>query len=403
MVNKELTKFIRLHKLDDIQRLLLSSDKYPGIDVKLAAKLISAKKKIDRKVPLWREMNGLVFPDNLSVEQSSSELTAEYKKRFVNGGVVIDLTGGLGVDSFFLSQKAKHLFYFDKNKELCESAKYNFNYLRVNNITVSNCEISKESIKEIKLSHADLIYLDPSRRDNNHNRVYAITDYRPNILDIKEDLLELSNIILVKVSPMVDISATIGQISEITEIHVLSVNNECKELLFLLSRGRENSMYGKEDIRIFTVNFCKEEQVEHFDFNFAQENICMSEFSGDNLSGYLYEPNASILKAGAFKSLGEFFKIRKLHKNTHLYTSFNKIDDFPGRSFMIKNRFDFNKETIKGLRKKFPKANISTRNFPLTPDELKKLLKIKDGGDAYIFGCTTSSGAKKILICSKVS
>lgn len=401
MVDQELIEFVNEHKHDDIQRLLLSSFKYPGIDIKLAARLITAKKKIGKKVPSWEEVDGLYFPGNLSIEQASSEITAEYKKRFAGGGVVFDLTGGLGVDSFFLSQNAKHLFYFERNKEVCEAAQNNFSYLNINNITILNKEISKENISELTFSPADLIYLDPARRDNNQNRVYAITDYQPNILDLKDDLFKLSNNILVKVSPMVDISATIEQISEISEVHVLSVNNECKELLFLLSKEYDNAQSGRNAVKIFTVNFSKWNKIESFNFDFDQESKIISQFSNDELLTYLYEPNSSILKAGAFKSLGEFLGIKKLHTHTHLYTSSFIINDFPGRTFVIKTQFDFKKEFVKSLRETYPKANISTRNFPLTPDELRKLLKIKDGGDIYIFGCTLFSGTKKILVCSK--
>lgn len=403
MYNKTLTEFVNLHKQDDIQRLLLSSDKYSGIDVGLAVRIISARKKIDKKVPSWRHSEELIFNDILSAEQCSSELTADYKKRFVKEGVVLDITGGLGVDSFFMSKSASHLYYFERNKDLCESADHNFKCLGVENITVSNCEITKQNINKLNIPHVDLIYLDPARRDNNKKRVYALTECQPNLFELKDSLFSLSSIILVKASPMVDISATIKQIPEISEIHVLSVNNECKELLFLLDSNDTDAPSGISGIDIFTVNFCNDGQIEYFEFKQGDESISLSEFSDAELPAFLYEPNSSILKAGAFKTLGNSFGLKKLHKNTHLYTSDKKIEGFPGRCFDVKDMFDFNKETIRFLREKFPKANISTRNFPLRPEGLKKTLRIQDGGDIYIFGCIVSNGSKKILVCTKVN
>jgi len=403
MVDLEIIEFANQHKNDNIHKLVLTSNKYPGIDVKLAAMLITAKKKIGKKVPCWEEKEGLYFPCILPVEQASSQITAEYKKRFVNSGIVLDITGGLGVDSFFLSQKAKQLFYFEKNKEIYEAAKFNFNYLNITNISLLNAEISKESFSNNILPYADLIYVDPARRDGNTNKVKAISDYHPNILDIKDDLFKRTNSILVKVSPMVDISATIEQIPEVAEVHVISVNNECKELLFLLFKNRNNNQTNINDIQIFTVNFCKDNRIECFNFSFRKEHEVNSHFSGDILSKYMYEPNSSILKAGAFKTLGEHFGIAKLNKSTHLYTTSILINDFPGRRFVIKDQLDFKKEIIKKFRSNYPKANVSTRNFPLTPEELKKLLRINDGGNIYIFGCKVFSGEKKLLICIKDS
>lgn len=406
MVDQKLIEFVKEHRDDDVQRLLLSSSRYPGVDIRLAASLIIAKNKISKKVPSWEKIDDLYFPDNLSVEQASSEITAKYKKRFVKGGIVIDMTGGLGVDSCFLSQSAGHLIYFERNSEICEAAKHNFNSLHISNISVLNKEVSGENIGEIgeiATAAADLIYLDPARRNHNLKRVYAITDYQPNILLLKDHMFKLANSILIKVSPMVDISATIRQINEIVEVHVLSVNNECKELLFLLRKESDSVHAVRNDVKIFTVNFCKGEKSENFDFDFYKESDSLSQYSKNELFTYLYEPNSSILKAGAFKTLGEFFGVKKLHKHTHLYTSASVVKDFPGRTFVIKEIFDFKKDVVKDLRKSYPKANISTRNFPLTPRELKKLLKIDDGGDLYIFGCTLLSGVRKILVCTKVS
>lgn len=403
-IDQKIIGFVNEHKLDDIQKLLLNAGKYPDIDVKLAVRLITAKKVIDKKMPVWQDKDGLFFPNKLSVEQSSSQSTAEYKKRFVKGdkrGVVLDITGGLGVDSFFLSQSVNHLFYFERNKDICDAAIHNFKYLNINNITISNIEISKESISKQLLFPADLIYMDPSRRDNNQNRIFAITDYQPNILELKDDLFKLSDTILIKVSPMVDISATIEQISEVTEVHVLSVNNECKELLFLLGRDCNNSKTDRKNIKIFTTNFCKNNKTDIFNFNMGVESDTCTNFSGDELMTYLYEPNSSILKAGAFKSISTYFDIFKLHDSTHLYTNSLKISDFPGRRFVIKEQMDFKRENIRNFRDVYPKANVSTRNFPLTPEELKKTLKISDGGELYVFGCTVFSGAKKILVCTK--
>ncbi len=399
MYNKAFTEFVNLHEQDDIQRLLLSANKYPGIDVRLAAKLISARKKIVKKVPSWSHTEGLIFSDILATEQCSSEITATYKQRFVKKGVLLDLTGGLGVDSFFMSKNATHLYYYEKNPELCKAADHNFKLLGQNNISVSNCEITSDNIGKLSIPKCDLIYLDPARRDNNKNPVYALVECQPNILELKNSLFLLSPNILVKVSPMADISETIRQIPEISEIHILSVSNECKELLFLLKSNNPDLL----KIKIYTVNFRNNGQIENFDFRFEDENGCISEFSDTELPSYLYEPNSSILKAGAFKILGKTYGFKKLQKHTHLYVSEKRAENFPGRCFEIKDVFDFNKETVKLLKNKYPKANISTRNFPLSPQELKKTLRIEDGGEIYIFGCIVSDGHKKIVVCTKAN
>ncbi len=401
-MEKKFIDFILENEDSDLDRLLLSSSKYPEIDMKKAVSTIVARKKIKTKVKSWYEHPALSYPFSLSIEQCSSEQTAIYKQSFVNAADrVCDLTGGMGIDSYFLSLKSKHLNYFERNKELCETTKYNFEVLGVKNVSFHTEEVTKLTLKN-SAERYDLIYLDPARRANSGSRVYGISDCEPNILEIQEELFNLSPRILVKISPMVDISACIQDIKNIKEIHILAVDNECKETLLYIEKGF-NGDRSVNGVEIFTTNFTSMGKQE-FSFFYEQEKQAVTKLNNSDiaLGHYLYEANKAITKSGAFKSVALHYEVEKLAKDSHLYVSSSMISDFPGRKFRILDVFDYHKKNFKLITEKYPRASVSAKNFPLSSDDLRKKLKLKESSTYYLFGTSDSKGAKKIIICSSV-
>jgi len=387
--------FINEHADGDVYELLLKSQSFPGIDVRTAATSIVARRKLIQKVPEWGDVGSLVFPKTVNAEQASSWLTAKYKQRFCDGNVTVDITGGYGVDSFYLSKVSSELHYIEADSEVFEATKHNFDTLGVRNVIFHNYTIERGTLTGLGLPYASLSYIDPARRTERNGRVFAFDDCSPDLLNIKDELLSISGAILVKASPMLDITESLRLIPEICEVHVLSVNNECKELLFIIKRGRNNR---NAKLPVFTVNYTKRGE-ELFDFIFSEEKDSNPEYLHEAPSEYLYEPNSSIIKSGAFSTIATRFNLSKLARHTHLYSSDEKISNFPGRVFQVVDYIEYKKKNTTSLRERYPKANIATRNFPLTPEGLKRVLGISDGGDFYIFGCT--AGDKRVLIICK--
>lgn len=393
MFSKETIEFIKNHINQNVNDILLSSNKNYNIDIKEASIQILSRQKAKNKFPELYNNFELIFPAPVSIEQSSSNLTALYKQRFSRNQTVADITGGFGIDTLSFSNNALKVNYYERNIELAKIAKHNFNILNKSNIIVCPGEFLSQHTGE----KFDLIYADPSRRDKYNSKKIILSDYEPIIPVIKKQLFDITSCILIKISPMADISATIMEFEETTEIHIISVNNECKELLFLLEKEHQN-----KDIKVFTANLFEDSfKNQYFQFDLTQESICESNFTDNKNAKYLYEPNSSILKAGAFKVIGEKFSTPKLHRNTHLYRSSSYIKDFPGRIFEIIEEIPFNNKYIKIFNKKYPKVNISTRNFPLTPKELRHRLKTEDGGEIYVFGVTNFQESRNLLICKK--
>ncbi|HCT93883.1 MAG: hypothetical protein A2X19_05190 [Bacteroidetes bacterium GWE2_39_28] len=404
MLTQQLKEFISAHFNEDTGTIILSASKYPHIDVKLAAIIIEARKKLITKVPEWAENANLIYTGSLSTEQCSSSKTAIYKQNYCKNGIVADLTGGMGIDSYFFSKVNKKVIYIEKNRDLFNATVNNFQELGAINIVSLNQEFNITNgdnlIRDVLNIHGinklDLIYLDPSRRKSGGKRVHSINEYEPKIKEIKEILFKYSDKILVKISPMVDIKSVKQEVNEIKSVQIIAVNNECKELLILLEKG---SNLDFDKIEIGAVNLKDKNSDEPVIFTPEIENETKSTFGMPLNGNYLYEPNAAILKAGAFKYITFKYDVQKLEVNTHLYTSDKMIDNFPGRRFKIKEVADFDKITIRNLRKTYPKANISIRNFPLSATELRDRLKIEDGGGITIFGCTLSKGVKKLVTC----
>lgn len=394
MIIDQLTRqFIREHIHDDPRNLALQASRFPDIDMAFALSQIAGRQAVRDKLPSWYENEHIIYPVHLSLEQCSSELTARYKSTLVSGSTLADLTGGFGVDSACLSQSFLKTAYVERQKELCELASVNFQALNHRNISVHQADAG-EFLSE--MAPVDCIYLDPARRNMKGQKVHSLSDCEPDILSVKSLLFDKAPVVLLKLSPMLDITATIRLLPETREVHVVSVHNECKELLFLLHRDSSVDEYPI----ISAVNLQKG-KTDIYSFGFADEAdaICSQ---AHELADYLYEPSASVLKAGAYKSIASAYGLEKLHPNTHLYTGNECIADFPGRVFRIVNSGRFNKADIRGLLSGIRKANITVRNFPATVDELRKRLKLADGGDIYLFAATMYRDEKRLIVCEKV-
>lgn len=388
ILNIEVQKFINSNSNSDVSSLLLKGIPFEEIDAKLIIEQIEAKKRSEKKLPTWFNTENIYFPNKLNIEQTSSEITAAYKANLVSGKNLIDLTGGFGVDSYYFSKHIDNVIHCEIDTELSEIVRHNLDQLQIKNVECIN-ENGIETLKELNRQF-DWIYIDPSRRDDLKNKVFLITDCKPNIKTYQGLFLKYAENVMVKTSPLLDISATLSDLSNVKEIHAVAVNNEVKELLWLLERNYSGPTLIK------TINIQKENK-QTFDFYFEEEPITKAEFSIP--LNYVYEPNSAILKAGAFNSISSGLQVKKLHKHSHLYTS-ETLLDFPGRRFNIDNVIPFNKKAFSKL--KIHKANITTRNFPLSVTDIRKKFKVKDGGTKYLFFTTNLENEKIILICSKI-
>ena len=392
-MNLETQRFIKEHEKDDIFFLKLHYSNVSNVDIDLAIRQITGKQKVKSKVPLFYTTEDFLFPAQLSLEQSSSETTACYKSTICKGNSLVDLTGGFGVDCYFMSQHFKQTMYVERQENLCGLATHNFKILNSNNIKVIHSENEKYLLE---MEQADWIFIDPARRSTGGKKVVLLSDCEPDISKLYPQLLERATRVMIKLSPMMDISAAILDLPNTAEIHIISVENECKEVLLILNQSVQN------DIQVKTINFRKNKENQTFEYNLNDESTTIVSFA-THIDKYLYEPNASIMKSGAFKLTGNRFHIHKLHKNTHLYTSNELIHEFPGRVFELKCQWGNSKNELKDITIKIPKANISTRNYPVPADELRKKLKIRDGGDIYLFACMMNDDQKVILETIKLN
>lgn len=391
LLTPEQKQFIRDHEREDVHELAL---RHSRADILLLLSQIKGRQVARRKIPSWYDNEEILYPPHISMEQASSEDTARYKASLFpeKNGRFVDLTGGLGVDFAFLSSHFDEGIYVEQNKELCEIADHNFKILRLVNVTIKN----EESVRFLhQMPRVDMIYLDPSRRDGVGRKVSGIADCSPNVLDMKHLLSEKAGITLIKYSPMLDISLALEALENVYEVHIVSVDNECRELMFLLSGHREKCRY-------HTINLRENGKTERFSFYPDEEHLCKANYV-TRLGAYLYEPNASVLKAGAFNLISEIFTLHKLHKNSHLYTSDQLIPDFPGRIFYIKSVFGPNSRNIRQYVSETKKANVSVRNYPVSVAEIRKNTGLKEGGDTYLFATTLSNKQKVWIDCVKVN
>ena len=434
-------EFIKKHLKDDVNKLALS--KFPeGVDKQFVIRQIQARQVLSKKLPSWAENDELIFPKKLSLEQCSSELTAKYKALLLSTNphesprmisdnscilvdekvstnqhestrmisadscelvdektILVDLTGGMGVDTAFLSDNFDKTFYVEMQEELCEIAKHNFKVLN------KNIEVVNDSAEHFLTicDEVDCIYLDPARRDEYGRKMVSLHDCSPDVVELHDLLLEKAKRVLIKVSPMLDIEMVKKELKDISAIHVVAVRNECKEVLIEIQKLRNSET---QKLCIWATDLR-----ENWNFTFFEEEELNAQWTlADGIGKYLYEPGVACMKAGCFKLLSQCYALDKLHRNSHLYTSDELISDFPGRIFEVIEVFPFDKKTKKEITSLLsqeptakslqPKASVATRNFPLSVDELKKNLGLQDGNESYVFG-TTMKGEKKVVVLTK--
>ena len=384
LTNKNIQDFIRNYK-DHLSTLAFKGSPFPAIEIQELLQQIESRRRIENKLPTWFKSEGIIYPPKLNLEQTSSEITAAYKASLVNGKTLADITGGFGVDSYFFSDKFEAVSHFETNVELSKTASNNFKVLDKNNI---KC-FPEDGIKAILNTSFDIVYADPSRRHDSKGKVFFLKDCEPNIPKYISEILHNCKQLILKTSPMLDISIGLDELSYVSQIHIIAINNEVKELIWIIEQSATNT----PDIK--TVNFSKE-GVEKFDFCWHQEANAALDFASE----YLYEPNAAIFKSGAFDLISERFALNKLHRNTHLYSSEKRID-FPGRRFKIDEVIPYSKAGMRTIGM-IKKANISIRNFPESVETLRKKWKITDGGNKYLFFVTNMDDKKEVLVCSKI-
>lgn len=381
--------YIFKHTHEDEKKLVLRHKLILGLPASMIAQQIALRKKAETKVPHFHQTRGVIYSPTLNFEQSSSEATARFKAKLVLAEIraekpkIADLTGGFGVDCFFFSEHANAVDYIEPSAELGQIAHHNFQILKKNIRTHLQ---TAEVFLEENPNRFDLIYLDPSRRDLKAKKIFALSDCSPNVCQLLPRLLGQTDFVLLKASPLLDIKQALRELAAVRKVVVVSVDNECKELLFLIEKNFE------EEPNVQTFNLDRNGKIKHsFNFYLSEEETTTSEFATPQK--YLYEPNASILKAGAFKKVGQTLGLKKIQVNTHLYTSDRLVEDFPGRIFEIEEL----EVVSKSLTGKY--VNIISRNYPMSPHDLKKKLKTKDGGEKYAIAFSGLN--KKYLITAK--
>ena len=430
-MNQATQDFIRQHQDDDVRQLAFLGSKYPEVDMPFALDQIRGRKMARVKLPRWASLEGIIYPPHISMEQCSSESTALYKAElaarllglpassFSEEIEFVDLTGGFGVDfSYIAARLGVKSMYVERQAHLCEAAKENFERLGLKNAIVKNgdgIEVLHSFLpKKDDAASADdslgitydqsrsllktnlglkLIFIDPARRDDAGNKVVSLKDCTPDVTVLQEEMLSKADYVIIKLSPMLDWHRAISELSHVREAHIISVNNECKELLLVLSARNMG-----ENLRIYCINDVQSFVCDELDMESSSVKIAPSTLEEMQ---YLYEPNASLMKAGCFGVLSERYDARMLSKNSHLFVSREPIAAFPGRSFRIIAVSSFNKKELKRHLSGITKANIATRNFPLSVAELRKRLKLKDGGETYIFATTLSDESHVLVITEK--
>ena len=389
MSDELFTRFLLDHADDDPERLLLSAARWPEIDVRRAARMLAGRRKIREKVPSWYARPELDYPSTLSLEQCSSEDTARYKQAFVPASArVADLTGGLGVDCWAMSQVAAEVHYCERNAELCAAARHNFPIV-MPGLTGHLFIHEGDGIAwlEQDKSGFDLIYLDPARRGKSAQRVYDIAYCEPNLLEIKDLLLQHAPRVLAKISPMADISRTLDQLPETRELHIVAAGGEVKELLLLLEKpqpaGGPLIVAAEGSIR--------------FAFHPEEEPAAEVRYA-DHVGPYLFQPAKALRKAGAFRLLSQRCGVAKLAPSSQLYTADTPVEGFPGKRFEVEEVIPWGKNAIQDLRRRFDRLELTALNFPLATDALRQRLGIAGGGNRHLFA-TTLNKDKILILC----
>ena len=388
ILSDEIQAFIDENVSANVTKLALQKNRFPTSDWTLILNQIAAKQKTKTKLPTWFSSKNIYYPSKISVEQTSSEKTADYKANLVSGNSLIDLTGGFGVDDFYFSKKIDKVIHCEINSELSEIVSHNCKSLEANNIECF-ADDSFNVLEKFK-QQFDWIYIDPSRRNDAKGKVFMLKDCLPNVPDLLDFYFGFSNNIMIKTAPILDITAGLSELENVKQIHIVAVENEVKELLWVLEKNYNAS------IEVVTSNLIKENN-EQFSF-VLNENETIASYSLPK--NYLFEPNASIMKSGGFDEIGIQLGLEKLHQHSHLYTS-EEIIDFPGRVFEIETKLNYDKSSMKNYLSN-KKANITTRNFPETVENIRKKWKINDGGNLYCFFTTDVNNSKIVLLCKKL-
>jgi 16S rRNA G966 N2-methylase RsmD len=383
ILNTEIQEFINKNLNSDITTILLKGTPFSSVQTNDIVEQIESKKRSEKKLPTWFNSENIYFPNRLNIEQTSSEITAKYKSSMISGDTIIDLTGGFGIDCYYFSKVFQTVEYCEVNETLSKIVKHNYKQLKIQNINAINTD-GIEYLNASKNKY-DWIYIDPSRRHDSKGKVFFLKDCLPNVTEHLNLLFKKSKNILIKTSPFLDISIGIKELKHVKSIHIIAVNNEVKELLWVLESGFDHNIVLK------TVNLKKN---NHEFFNFLLEDEKQLDTPYSLPLTYLYEPNSAILKAGGFQSVSKHLNVFKLHKHSHLYTSELEVD-FPGRAFKIEKIIVYNRKELKKLGVK--KANITTRNFPESVQNIRKKFNISDGGSNYLF-FTTDINNNKIII-----
>lgn len=400
-MNEPTLRFISEHADADVRQLALRGCKEPEVDLPLALQQIQGRQTARQKIPSWAAIDGIVYPVHLSMEQCSSEATARYKAlvagrllqtKVAHGldkcpgdTLLIDLTGGLGVDCAFMSEAFDKTLYVEQDRDLCAVAAANFRTLGKDVTTV--CGDGTDYLHQT--THATLLYIDPARRDTHGGRTYDIADCTPNVLALRDELLRKADIVMLKLSPMLDWRKAVNDLGKkhVSEVHIVSVQNECKELLIVMQEEcDETAVFCVNDQQVFRPDTVQGDVPSHIEIKEGS---------------FLYEPNSSVMKSGCFKEVAIRYGVSPLAPNSHLFISSTPTEDFPGRRFQISAISSMNKSEIKAKIAHLHQANLTVRNFPLSVAELRKRLKISEGGSNYIFATTLADGRHVLLICLK--
>lgn len=395
ILDQEIQTFIRLNLKTNVSDLLLQKNKWADYPMTEIAEQIQCLQKAEKKLPTWFVTENIIYT-SLSLEQCSSELTAQFKSKVIKGKNLVDLSGGFGVDSYFFAKRFEKVMHIEPNLGLQNLVKHNFEQLKCDNIAFLN----QTALAFLQLANqVDVIYLDPSRRDDAKQKVYGLEDCEPNVLDLLPILFEKTQTILLKTSPMLDIDLAIRQLNFVKRVFVVSVENEVKELLFLLENEIE---FDTENIEIQAVDLKKNTPNKVFSLTKKEEKT--SQISYSKPLKYLIEPNLGILKAGAFKSFAQKFDLLKLHPNSHLYTTDSQMNltEIPARVFRIEAICKYDKKTVQQVLPNL-KANLTVRNFPDSVAQIRKKLHLKEGGEDYLFATTIEQNELVIIVCKKVS
>lgn len=389
LLQPSIQRFINEHLHGNLTKLLLKHKEVEGIPFSKIIEQIEAKVRCEKKLPTWFVSENIYFPNKLNIEQTSSEQTANYKASLMEGANIIDLTGGFGVDCFYFSKRFQNVTHCEITEKLSTIVEHNYKALQVANIKTVN----EDGIAYLqnKQQTYDCIYIDPSRRNDVKGKVFLLEDCLPDVVTHQETLFTYTDNVLIKTSPLLDITNGLRALQHVKEVHVVAVNNEVKELLWLLDKNND-----VKDVRIKTVNLKKQEK-ETFDFSLSKEKEFPIDYGLPKK--YLYEPNAAILKAGGFFSIAATHNLKKLHQHSHLYTS-DELISFPGRRFTVEKVLPYTKKIIK---KELPlaKANITTRNFPESVASIRKKLTLADGGTDFLFLTTLFTEKKVVIHCKK--